>query len=94
MLEVTTAGGVDFDTGVGRGWPACFFGSTRVDARPLLDSNVACVVPARSTAARRAGASGGSGGADGAAGLNFVEVGIAQGPGPGLAPRRRVHVAV
>ena len=94
MLEVTTAGGVDFDTGVGRGWPACFFGSTRVDARPLLDSNVACVVPARSTVARRAGASGGSGGADGAAGLNFVEVGIAQGPGPGLAPRRRVHVAV
>jgi hypothetical protein len=94
MLEVTTAGAVDFDTGVGRGWPACFFGSTRVDARPLLDSNVACVVPARSTAARQAGASGGSGGADSAAGLNFVGVGIAQGPGPGLAPRRRVHVAV
>ena len=93
VLEVTTAGGVDFDTGVGRGWPACFFGSTRVDARPLLDSNVACAVPAMSAALRQTGAPG-SGGAGSAAGLNFVGVGIAQGPGPGLAPRRRVHIAV
>lgn len=97
VLEVATAGGVDFDTGVGRGWPACFFGSTRVDARPLLDSNVACAVPALNAAAargERAPTGGGGGGAGSAAGLSFVGVGIAQGPGPGLAPRRRVPVAV
>ena len=94
VLEITTAGVVDFDTGVGRGWPACDFGAIRVEARPLIDSNVACVVPSLGTAAGEVGAPARGPDSSAAAGLNFVRVGIEQGPGAGLAPRRRVAVAV